>query len=360
MDKLKFDKNTSLGLKGVAILLMLLHHNFSIRSLSDKYAISFFPFRKEWILNMADMSKICVSIFAFISGYGLYLSYKKSRIDSKKWIFCRYVKTFSGYWFIWILSCVITQMINGRYTIKFGNSNIWQMVADSVIDFLGLANLFGTPTLNGTWWYMSAAAVFIFLVPVLVKYEKDLWLIAGGSVIIWRMILQAAGGNAFPGTISVYAFLLPYLLGMIFAKNNYVEMIMNNKGKKLRLFLEIFLLMISYKIYVNISTETYWEIKWGLIPLLVILFSSEYLLQISWIRKILIFLGKHSMNIFMVHTFIRAFYLSDFIYSWKNFMMITMILLLISLAISMILELLKKLIRYEQMIESICDKIEAM
>ncbi len=35
-----------------------------------------------------------------------------------------------------------------------------------VLDFFGLAKLFGTSTLNGPWWYMSAAIIFIICVPL--------------------------------------------------------------------------------------------------------------------------------------------------------------------------------------------------
>ena len=59
------------------------------------------------------------------------------------------------------------------------------------------------------------------------------------------------------------------------------------------------------------------------------------------------------MNIFLIHTFIREYYLGDFIYSFENWIEIVAILFIISLAISIVLELFKKLIRYDKLIKKL-------
>ena len=43
-----------------------------------------------------------------------------------------------------------------------------------LIDFMGGATLFGTPTFIFEWWYMSAAVVFVLLVPIVVSLEDKL------------------------------------------------------------------------------------------------------------------------------------------------------------------------------------------
>lgn len=115
----------------------------------------------------AALSKICVSLFALVSGYGLYLSYRSRTTTPVKWTVSRYIKTFSGYWVIWILSAIITQLADGRFARIFLKGNVWNSLVEIVLDFLGLANLFQTGTLDGVWWYMSACFVYIMLVPIL-------------------------------------------------------------------------------------------------------------------------------------------------------------------------------------------------
>ena len=61
-----FDKEASLALKGIAIMMMMLHHNFRAHSLFDKYTISFYPFNEQQVVNLAASCKICVSLFASV------------------------------------------------------------------------------------------------------------------------------------------------------------------------------------------------------------------------------------------------------------------------------------------------------
>ncbi len=118
--KKNFERNDTLQLKGIAIIMMLFHHLFGREALFKNYAISFFPLNKEFVVNMSLSFKICVSIFVFITGYGLTLSLKKlyeGKVKNKhifKWTSERLIKTLSGFWIIAILSYIICQIIDGR------------------------------------------------------------------------------------------------------------------------------------------------------------------------------------------------------------------------------------------------------
>lgn len=62
------------------------------------------------------------------------------------------------------------------------------------------------------------------------------------------------------------------------------------------------------------------------------------------ILKGLSFLGKHSFNIFLFHSFILSYYLHDFIYWSRNPFMIIVTLLLVCLLVSVALESLKEIL----------------
>ena len=91
--------------------------------------------------------------------------------------------------------------------------------------------------------------------------------------------------------------------------------------------------------------------------MIIILFSVEYIIPMAGIKQILLFLGKHSLNIFLVHTFIRGYYMKDFVYGWKHFILIIVVLFGISLVISMILEAGKRVTGYNKFIDKMCGKI---
>lgn len=180
MNKTHFDKIAAQKLKGIAIILMLQHHNFRIKSLYDAYTVNFFPFYEDYIVKLSSFFKICVSIFAFITGYGLYCSYNNKKETDEKWMIKRYIKTFSGYWFIFISSCILCELINNRTSNIYMKDGTLLGIIKIITDFFGLNNLLGIKQLNGTWWYMSCSIVFIVILPFIIKAKKCV----GGGVYV--------------------------------------------------------------------------------------------------------------------------------------------------------------------------------
>lgn len=71
------------------------------------------------------------------------------------------------------------------------------------------------------------------------------------------------------------------------------------------------------------------------------------------IKNALAFLGTHSMNIFLFHTFIYYMWFRDIIYVTRNPLVIFLELLSACLLISVILESIKKLIGFDSLIVKI-------
>ena len=89
MYKQTFDVKTSTALKAIAVLMMLFHHCFLSQNLYQNYLVIFTPFTENTVVTVSNMFKICVSIFAFISGYGLYLNYSKTELTPVQWVVAR-------------------------------------------------------------------------------------------------------------------------------------------------------------------------------------------------------------------------------------------------------------------------------
>ncbi|MDE6863408.1 MAG: hypothetical protein K2J41_03375, partial [Eubacterium sp.] len=93
---------------------MMFFHCFCNVERFEDYMVIFAPFSQDFIVKLTSSFNICVLIFAFITGYGLYLSARGRCSDSKsikKWVVDRYIKTFSGYWFIYILFLLLHMFI---------------------------------------------------------------------------------------------------------------------------------------------------------------------------------------------------------------------------------------------------------
>ena len=74
---MKFDKNDTLAIKGIAIMFMIQHHGFLSPDRFEGLTVSFTPFSQTFIVTISNFLKICVGMYVFLSGYGLTVSLKK-------------------------------------------------------------------------------------------------------------------------------------------------------------------------------------------------------------------------------------------------------------------------------------------
>lgn len=212
--------------------------------------------------------------------------------------------------------------------------------------------------MDANWWYMGAAFIFIISIPLLAKNEKYIPLILVWVIVLPRFLSGKNGVEIAPGTCSPYEFMVPFLLGVLCTQHHFLENLMNKPHKWIRFVIEVVILVLSYKAFRNIDVSPYWELRFGLIAFVAIIFLAEYVINIPVFDKVFLFFGKHSMNIFLVHGLIRAYLIRE-LYSLKYFALIAAALLLISLAASILIDAIKKVVRYNQMVEAVCRKIRA-
>lgn len=292
-------KTDSLCLKGVAMILMIFHHCFRTPSLFENFTVDFSPFSQDLVVDVSSYFKICVSIFAFITGYGLYLSASKNVTDVKssaKWTISRLIKTMSGFWFIYILVFIITQVFAGYPVEVYCDDGMIRGAVYAVIDFLGLSNAIGTPSLDSTWWYMSAAIFFIIVIPVFIKISEK-W---GYFTLLPMLVLLPRVLNIeFPGGDSPYSFVTIMVMGMFFAKFNVFERLANLKwiksekaDKAVKFIPALIILVISFILFDRVYRSKFWELHYTIIPLIFIYFFKEYIIRIPVVKQVLFFFGE--------------------------------------------------------------------
>ncbi|MDO4299855.1 MAG: acyltransferase [Clostridia bacterium] len=358
---MEFTKKNTLQLKGIAIILMLFHHCLLSPNMYKEYEVIFSSLFTEAMVNrFAAFGKQCVSIFAFLSAYGLSISYKKAVDENNKlksWYTKKITTLYSGYWFVFVFSIIICELINGLPSKTYNADRLSIKCLYVLLDFLGIRTLFKSPGINGAWWYMTVAFMIVILVPLL-KFISSR--ISAIPLLLLTILFPRVLGIEFLGNNSFMSFLVPIMCGVIFADNNLMAGIKNYKlpflknkpiNKFIKLIIMTIIMYFVYKFYFYLNTELFYDIKYGIIGVYFVVFCNEFISEIPIISVILEFLGKHSMNIFYVHIFIRSHYGTDFIYSFKNFILIIIALLLSSLVISLIIEFIKELIHYNKLIE---------
>ena len=88
-----------------------------------------------------------------------------------------------------------------------------------------------------------------------------------------------------------------------------------------------------------------------IVVLMIIAYKSIKLPEM--VTKVLAFFERHSMNIFLFHTFILDMWFKDIIYITRNPFIIFLELLSLCLIISVILESIMKMIRFDSIIVKI-------
>lgn len=354
------NKEESAALKGVAILIMIAIHCLRSEVLMQKYGIVFRGITKEQMFGFVPYGKICVSLFAFVSGFGLMAAYSSRKQEASKWTAAHLLKLLSGFWFISVTAYIVYFALGKGHLLRWGK-NAFQQILAILVDGLGFSELLGTKSLNGTWWYMSAAAVYILLVPLLAELmEKYGGLVCMGLVIaVPRMLgVRYQGGNA------VLTFLPTVTFGMVCCKYNILERCRELKitGNGLpddiiKFTALAVLILLGKRSFGLVSTSTYMEYKFVVIPFFVILFCVEFLFRIKWLRRFLGYLGKHSMNIWLTHTFVRD-WMRDIVYSFREAWAVVLAVLGISLALSYALDFLKKATGYDALIQKQLNKLK--
>lgn len=348
-----FDKKDSQALKGLAILMMLFHHCFYTKDRFAQYNVNFFPFSMEGAMDLAAFCKICVALFVFISGYGIAVSMSKCKthLESRKKTTSRFISLMMNFWIVYILSVIATAIIRPELFKVYDNTKpgldtyLPAIVTNVVLDFFGVSELCGTPTLNATWWYMSLALIIIAVTPILVEINKRYGSLA---LIITGFFLRYVYMRL---NFDMTRYIPILIMGIIFADNNLLGKLKTNNWAKVgaldyMLKLAVFtpLLWLAYYIRIrNRVSGVFAEVCECLVPLITIIFFVVIVFKIKPIRIILGFLGKYSTNIFLTHTFIRYYFFQDFTYSFGNAYLIFLVLLGTSLALGIAVSLLQKL-----------------
>lgn len=351
-----FDKRQTNIAKGVALLLLLWHHLFyNSPAYYDKFVSLFSIKGIPAECYIAVFCKVCVSIFLFLSGYGLYKSYDsyikkvnaKSNFNIKEdLIFVKnhLIKLMSEYWFIYVIFVSMGFFIN-RNPIEIYRGNVLYFI----LDFFGLSNIFKTPTMNPTWWFMSLIIILYILFPLLyklLKYSPEMLLLGSFFVLVFYFLPELFG-------LRIYLF--PFIFGMYFSVNDMFSKIESRLNKPLKILLVpllSFIITLWLKATVFIKGA---EID-GFFAVSIICVSYLVLSRIPVLNKCLESIGKLSGSIFMFHTFIFSFYFSDLIYASKYSIMIYIVMVVVCYLVAVIISYLQKLIRYDEFIEHLIKR----
>lgn len=322
----KFDVSVTNASKGMALMLILWHHLFY-----EKPEVGFL------VYQTALLAKVCVGIYVVLSGYGLAESIKNKVLNVGAFYKRRVVKLYMNYWFIALLFITIGTLFMGR-TLEsvFGEHAYVKLL----IQMLGL-HMFTEVSYgyNATWWFMSLIIVLYAIFPLVVKLtaKLHLWFVAFTALLLFADI-PLVNDWIFPFTVGVY----------LSQHNGFVALFawLDKQGKARFITLLVATLAIAWYrqngyLFDSVRADTFFGI-------VLILWTTELVFMSSKAKKALEFIGVHSFNIFLFHTFIYYYYWKKFIYSFQNPVLIFAVLLGICLVVSVGIEALKEKIGFNK------------
>lgn len=339
MQMSQFGKRETAVMKGAAVILLLIHHLFYLEGNLEN-CIFLIPHEKEVLLLFAQMCKVCVAFFLLLSGYGLYKSRESLEERTQMtWIKSalfplRYIKKLLiQYWWAVIPFAVFGVASGLRPLGEVYGPNLsdkWKILTDILgINFIlyGYANQY-----NITCWYLGAALGLYVAFPILHWMLKTNPILFCGSVLLMGF---------YPGTILIFrepVWVLPFAMGMLFARGGVLDAVCTMTERldwPGALGIVLFLLAAArIRIYYPIVSD-------GVLAFAIICVLLAVVEYIRPVGKILEFLGKHSANIFMTHTFFYYYYFTKFFYALRFPALILLGLLLVCVVYSIVLEKVK-------------------
>lgn len=325
-DTLSLTKDDTFALKGIALILLLFHHIFYF---SDYGFDDIVVFGKPAICTIAvGLCKFCVSLFVFLSGYGLtkvandnggignIIEFYKRRIN----------KLFINYWCVWLLFVIPEWLFTKKSIIgTYGDHQIIKIL----FDLSGLSYAFGLEQWNSTWWFYSCIIILYLLFPLLYKMRKRPTLL-----ILLAVLISLLENVPIIGVVQKYfgVFVLAILMTTYRITPPLLTGINTFSLTTLTLITCIMRIYLRYHpAYIDV-----------ILCYFVVLLYHNLKIQHS-IKEAFIFLGKHSFNIFLFHTIIQR-NLHSYLFYYSNPVFIFILFMSICVITSIIFEKTKSII----------------
>ena len=332
--------------KGIAITLMMIHHLFRfpdrIQNGSYISILHLGNLRLEYLLG--DFGNICIAMYLFLSGYGLYISSVKKDNFTLKDSMEKLIKFMINYWVVFIVFVPIG-------LIWFSDSARYHFNINRF-----MANAFTlSSSYNSEWWFVRLYIELLLLFPLIKRILKRG--IVASTALVFSFYILAIIMELIPAMIPKLGFLkknflygdirnilfwqMTFCMGCITAKFSLFSHINNwisYKSLDKKSFYSIIILAImavrigcSYGFeYVGKGNPTY--VDFVLAPIFILMTAN--LVYRNKSKKIFSALGAHSTNMWLTHTFFCYYYFQGLVFMPRLSIFIVMWLATLSLGSS--------------------------
>lgn len=323
-------KQNTLQIKGVAILCMIIYHLFAFPERLPNYICI------DWFgSSITKAFQICVPIYLFMAGYGLQCTYQNKHT---KWydILNRIKKTYKSFWWVALPFIILGIIVNYYHIDSLGG------LEELILNIIGVKCSY-----NGEWWffslYIELLILFYFISKLNIKWEYYL------GIMLFILILCRLLNKFLPlehyGIIGRHLKMIIinvniFMIGCFFSKYNLYNVIIN-KIDNYRMGIVVSLFSLITPILVRVYIPMIGITELFFVPIFIV--GIVYMSRLRYISKYLEFVGKHSMNLWLIHSFFIYYFLNRITFFYNSPIIMFIIVTAFSLACSLVIEYSKKI-----------------
>lgn len=293
-------------LSGVAILLMVFHHFFGFPHFLKEgiYFISIFDGKhflegSNFEKTLAGFCKICVSIYAFNSGYAMWSNQKGFSYPK---IPARIIKFLLCYWMISLLFIL--------YAVVAGD--VLPTLSTFMYNLFGFKSSYNAYVSNRHSWYVYFYTILLALSPMIIyafkqskKFIVDL-LIAIAIVKLVVVVYSFMRQDVYVTRVifnSLKWYLASVFAGILVCKYDIFNLIDAKVGRqKWFVYALVLLAMVVFRIAVPLPP--FYSLNLDALLVIILIYCTVCLLEATKAiraQKALLFLGTYSLNIWFLH-----------------------------------------------------------
>lgn len=304
---LSLTKQDTAVMKGIAICAMLCHHLYTCpENIGD--GIEPYTGVLAWL---GVLGKVCVALFLFCSGYGLAANYQPmSFMEDVKFIGRRLVKFYLNYWVIFIIFVPITIFVFHRpLSAAYGENYVWWHL---ILDIFGLQ---GWHSYNVTWWFNSLIIVLYVLFPLLYRAIRiKPWV----AILVGMMVMRLSSHVPYD-EMDLCIWQFPFVLGIVwkFFECKGIRMqewFASHRWTAILSALSFLCIAVIIRMYPIIPHWGGWRVD-GFVACAMALCVITILRNSKSLMSVLAFFGKHSINVYMIHTFFNGYWHPEWLHS---------------------------------------------
>lgn len=311
-------KENSKILQGIAILMMVYHHIFVDGNTwfinEGTSLLNIFNFinigkAETAQLTFAWFCKICVAIFAFTSGFGIFCQLEKKcneKIGFKemyKYCFKRFISFYKVYVFCFLFFNICEMATGNLSGFDFSLKTF-------IINLLGLSADY-----NGTLWYVPLYYCMVFVSPLVfiflkkVDFKKFILILMCIFALLLSIAFMSNNFISFIKEISKFIqhyqtiYMLIFMEGMFCGRYCWIEFIYS----KLNLLTSIILLLVVFiarSLLIRAPSDSLFDLVFILpfvVSILKIISFTKY------INRVLVLLGNYSAYIWYSHAYFYSY-----------------------------------------------------